>query len=84
MVANSLKYLEEYKSLATVGVYKSCLKRFLRSIYGDEELKAHDLELADKYVGEVRDAERDIKDFFISLKDAPPKTARAPEVILIN
>jgi len=65
----SLRYLDTYSSPKTVGVYKWALRRFLEAIYGEADLK-----LADRYVGEDRDHEADIEQFFTVIKDRPPKT----------
>jgi integrase len=83
-MSNAREKFEEFigftTSNATRWTYKSSLKRFFQTIYGTvygKEPKLAEAQLfadIEKYFSEKRNYEEDVKAFFISIKDNPPKT----------
>jgi len=64
-------FLNMYGSKKTVVTYRWALKRFFESVYGE----CGDLdECAERYFSEDRDYEADVNNFFVSIRDRPPKS----------
>lgn len=67
-------FLKMYGSKNTVKAYRYSLTAFFESIYGKNEHKLEDH--AERYFKENRDVEQDIQNFFVTVKEKPPKTVR--------
>jgi len=59
-------FLQMYSSKNSIHVYKTALKRYFKALNVDPN----------KYFKEKRDYEADMKNFFIQIKDSPPKTIK--------
>lgn len=67
-------FFKLYSSPNTVEAYRYSLIKFFKIIYGENE---HSLEeRAEQYFQEKRNIEQDIQNFFVTIKDKPPKTIR--------
>lgn len=63
-------FLNEYTAKSTVKVYKTIIKKFLKTVYGEGQLET----VASDYFRQEHDYEEDVKRFFITIKDNPPKS----------
>ena len=68
------KFLALYQSKQTANAYKWALTEFFKSVYGENEHKLEDQ--AERYFNEKRDLEEDMQNFFVAIKDKPPKSVK--------
>ena len=66
------RFISTFSSKSTIATYKSSIKRFLRHIYGDSFTKVEDA--VERYFSEDRDYQEDVRSFFASIKEHPPKS----------
>lgn len=64
-------FFAQYYSKATGKTYGYALKAFFKSVYGED---ADYRECAEKYFDENRDYESDIRTFFATINERPPKS----------
>jgi len=67
-------FLRMYRSNNTVRVYRWALTEFFKTVYGENEGKLE--QHAERYFTEKRDIQGDIQNFFVAIKDKPPKSVR--------
>jgi integrase len=67
------KFLRMYGK-GTARGYKWGIAKFFETIYGNNEDKVE--EHAERYFNEERDVEKDMEDFFLAIKDKPPKSVK--------
>jgi len=67
-------FLRLYQSKSTIYSYRWGLTAFFKAIYGENEEKLE--ELGEQYFKEKRDYEKDIQDFFVTIKGRTPKSVR--------
>jgi len=67
---DALAFLDLYTSQNTVKSYRIGIRQYLNCVYREGEVE----EIADEYFRQARDYEEDVKKYFITFKDRPPKT----------
>jgi len=63
-----------YQSKSTIYSYRWGLTAFFKAVYGENEAKLE--ELGERYFNQKRDFERDVQDFFVTIKGRAPKSVR--------
>jgi integrase len=66
------RFISTFSSKATVATYKGSTRKFLRQVYGDSFTNLE--EAVERYFSEDRDYKEDVRSFFVSIKDHPPKS----------
>lgn len=66
------KFLNQFSSANTIRVYKLALRGFFQTVYPELSLE----EAAEKYFSDKRKVEQDLDNFFVQIKNRPPKTVR--------
>jgi len=66
------RFISTFSSKHTVATYKTSIKKFLRHIYQDSFTNVEDA--VERYFSEDRDYQEDVRSFFASIKEHPPKS----------
>jgi len=67
-------FLRMYPSKKTVSTYRWALNEFFKVVYGENEGKLE--QHAERYFTEKRNVQGDIENFFVAIKEKPPKSVR--------
>ena len=69
-MSHTLEFLKQFESKHTIRAYRFGITVFLRGVYGEGSLEV----LSEKYFSEKRNHEKDLQDFFVTIKERPSKT----------
>ena len=66
------RFISTFSSKSTIATYKTSIKKFLRHIYQNSFTNVEDA--VERYFSEGRDYKEDVRSFFASIKEHPPKS----------
>jgi integrase len=66
------RFISTLSSKSTIATYKTSIKKFLRHIYQNSFTNVEDA--VERYFSEGRDYKEDVRSFFASIKEHPPKS----------